>query len=408
MLYLKCSFIGAKTQMNAKEKEKLHQDRIESFISKAKDIHGSKYDYTNTKYKGYRVKVEIKCPKHGVFQQRMDAHLNGRGCSECSGNRKYTNHSFAKKANKIHGKQYDYSRAIYINNETKLEIICKAHGLFLQTPQSHFQGSGCPECGNLKISESQLLNTDIFIERAREIHKDNYDYSKTVYVYCKTNVIITCRVHGDYLQKPYLHLFGAGCHKCAIVKGALNRSDTLEDFIDKANKIHGDKFIYDSVEYRNHRTQVEIICRIHGAFMQKPKDHLMGSGCKWCCAELVGFNRSRYIQVSRNYSGKAKLYIIKCFDEAEVFYKVGITVTPIEQRYKRDALPYGYEVVSVIEDDAGFIWDLEKRLHTLMKGVRYVPSKHFGGYTECFSSIPNSIKKLLNQFTQEQQQQLLT
>ncbi|HAV6204968.1 TPA: hypothetical protein JI303_06520 [Acinetobacter baumannii] len=395
------------TQIDIKEKEKADQIRIENFVKKAEKVHNFKYNYSVTKYKGYRVKVDISCPEHGIFQQRIDSHLRGQGCPECSGNRKHTKESFIMKANKIHNNKYDYSRAVYINNETKLEIICKTHGSFYQQPNSHFNGCGCPECSNLKISESQFLNTEIFIERAREIHKDKYDYEKTVYVYCKSEVIITCKIHGDYLQKPYLHLFGGGCHKCAIVQGAISRSDTQEEFLKKATQMHGDRFNYEKVRYKNHRTQVDIICRIHGVFKQKPKDHLMGSGCKWCCAEVIGFNRSKYIKVSQNYNGKAKLYIIKCFNDDEVFYKVGITVTPIEQRYSKGAMPYEYEVVSIVEDEAGFVWDLEKRLHSLMKDIRYVPKQNFGGYTECFKAIPASIIKLLSQFSQEEQIQLI-
>lgn len=395
------------TNTDIKEKDRLDQTRIEAFIQKALITHGSKYDYSITRYKGYRAKVEIRCPDHGLFEQRIDSHLSGQGCPECSGNRKHTIKSFIKKANNIHNGKYDYSKAVYVNNETKLEIICKIHGSFWQVPQSHFFGSGCPECSNLRVAESQLLNTNTFIDRSKEIHGDLYDYSKTNYVYCKTDVVITCKVHGDYLQKPYLHLFGGGCHKCAIAKGVISRSDTQEEFINKATKIHGDTFIYEKVRYKNYRTQVDIICRNHGLFRQKPKDHLTGSGCKLCCAELTGFNRSKYLHVSKKYAGKAKLYIIKCFNEIEIFYKVGITVTTINQRFNKGTLPYEYEVLKVLEDEAGFIWDLEKRLHSLLKDIRYVPQQMFGGYTECFINIPNSILKLISQIGQEDQLQLI-
>ena len=70
-------------------------------------------------------------------------------------------------------------------------------------------------------------------------------------------------------------------------------------------------------------------------------------------------------------------------------------------------MPYEYEVLTVLEDEAGFVWDLEKRLHTIMKDIRYEPRKYFGGYTECFKSIPNSIMKLLSQIKQEDQLQLI-
>ena len=90
--------------------------------------------------------VEIICKKHGIFKQPASTHLFGYGCSQCGGSKTLTLFEFIKKANKTHNNKYDYSLSEYINNKTKLLIICKTHGSFLQNAKNHMNGSGCPKC----------------------------------------------------------------------------------------------------------------------------------------------------------------------------------------------------------------------------------------------------------------------
>ena len=60
---------------------------------------------------------------------------------------------------------------------------------------------------------------------------------------------------------------------------------TKEKFVEKANKVHNDKYNYNKVEYINSETKVCIICPIHGEFWQTPNVHLNGSGCKKCATK---------------------------------------------------------------------------------------------------------------------------
>ena len=118
----------------------------EEFIKKAKVIHGNKYDYSLVIYKNKRTKVKIICPIHGVFEQRPDKHFSGSGCPFCAGNNKRTIEEFIEKARATHGDKYDYSLVAYKNAKTKIIITCKKHGPFLQLPNTHLRGSGCPKC----------------------------------------------------------------------------------------------------------------------------------------------------------------------------------------------------------------------------------------------------------------------
>lgn len=126
------------------------------------------------------------------------------------------------------------------------------------------------------------LTTEEFIAKAREVHGDKYDYSKTEYSTAKTKVCIICPKHGDFWQKPLFHLQGCGCPKCGIEKQVSYKRSNLQEFILKSIKSHGDKYDYSKVEYKNNYTKVCIICPTHGEFWQKPVSHLMGLGCIYC------------------------------------------------------------------------------------------------------------------------------
>ena len=127
------------------------------------------------------------------------------------------------------------------------------------------------------------MNTEEFIEKAKKIHGDKYDYSKVNYVNCNINVCIICPKHGEFWQAPKYHLVGHGCKKCC--KSGIKLTKT--EFIEKAKKIHGDKYDYSKVDYKNNHTPVCIICPKHGEFWQKPMVHLREKGgeCLKCSYE---------------------------------------------------------------------------------------------------------------------------
>ena len=118
--------------------------------------------------------------------------------------------TFIEKAKKVHGDKYDYSKVEYINSKTKVCIICPKHGEFWQTPANHLLGRGCKVC----VGNSYSYSTKEWIEKAKEVHNDEYDYSKVVYVNSKTKVCIVCPKHGEFMMLPSNHLFGQKCPSC--------------------------------------------------------------------------------------------------------------------------------------------------------------------------------------------------
>lgn len=185
----------------------------EEFIQKAIRVHGNRYDYSNVEYVNARTDIQIICPIHGIFLQTPDKHLNGQGCPKCAGKNK-TVDEFIKKARQVHGNKYDYSNVKYVNNKTKVCIICSEHGEFWQTPHNHLRGQGCPECRYIKSAKSNCKNCDNVINDFIKVHGNKYDYSKVNYVNSKIKVCIICPEHGVFEQTSHDHLAGKGCPKC--------------------------------------------------------------------------------------------------------------------------------------------------------------------------------------------------
>ena len=129
----------------------MEKSKNEIFIEKARKIHNDKYDYSKVEYINAKTKVCIKCPIHGEFWQTPTDHLSGKGCKYCANNVKYTSENFVEKSKKIHGNKYDYSNVNYVNNSTKVCIICPEHGEFWQTPDNHLRGHSCPKCNTSKL-----------------------------------------------------------------------------------------------------------------------------------------------------------------------------------------------------------------------------------------------------------------
>ena len=187
----------------------------QDFIEKATKVYGDKYDYSKSEYINVDTKVRIICPEHGEFWQRPDHFYSGHGCPICgykNGGIKnsLSTEEFIKKSKEIHGDKYDYSKVEYKKAKDKVCIICPEHGEFWQDAFSHMKGKSCPKCAH----QSYKYTTEEFIEMAKNIHGDKYDYSKVEYINRNTPVRIICPEHGEFSQPPYSHLLGNGCPSC--------------------------------------------------------------------------------------------------------------------------------------------------------------------------------------------------
>lgn len=134
---------------------------------------------------------------------------------------------------------------------------------------------------------AERLTTEEFIERARKVHGDKYDYSKVNYINAKTKVCIICHKkdefgdeHGEFWQRPNNHLNGDGCSRCSKTY-----SFGIKEFIKRARNIHGDKYDYSQVEFKKQNDKIKIVCKKHGVFEQTVNNHLSKHGCNKCATE---------------------------------------------------------------------------------------------------------------------------
>ncbi len=285
----------------------------DEFIKRANIKHNNKFDYSNVNYDKVTEKIDIICPIHGTFRQQASSHLQGTGCSQCSGLKKMNNDEFIEKAKQIHGDKFDYSQVNYKNTSTKVKILCPVHGEFSQTPNSHLQGVGCKKCAFDDISKKLSRPQQEYIEKVEKIHNGKYSYEKTNYTTAHDKIIVTCPIHGDFSISANKHFRGGGCSKCS---GSYMDQDY---FVEKANTIHNNKYDYSLVNYVTNKTPVKIICPIHGTFLQAPGNHInQGQGCPDCGTETA-HQKTRLTQ--EEFISRAQNVHANKFDYSNLNYK---------------------------------------------------------------------------------------
>lgn len=245
-------------------------------------------------------------------------------------NKKGTTGSFTSKAQKVHGNIYDYSRVMYDIAHHKVEILCSKHKSFYQTPTSHLSGNGCPECAIEKVRNKQISNTEKFVEKAKNIHRNKYNYSEVDYKKSNIKVKIICDCGEKFYQTPNNHLKGRGCTVCK----------------------------YKAISIKNTK---------------------LPTG--WTLT-----NWKKAAKKSKNFDS-FKLYIIKCWneDKSEVFYKIGRTFRKVNERFW--SFPYNYKIINIVEGTAKEVFDLEIKLRQQHKEYKYIPQQQFNGMKECYLKI---------------------
>jgi hypothetical protein len=297
---------------------------ISEFIEKANKIHNNKYEYLNLKEPFFiHDKIAIKCPIHGIFYQTGVVHLNNHGCPKCAANVKLTTESYLAKLKNKYGEIFDYSKVKnYVDCNSPITLICKKHNYeYTKKAYIHLNKNACPLCrketqGHRKDYTQKEF--DQLKEKLNKIHNNKYDYSliKLKGFQLSHPVKIICPIHGVFKQRIFEHIKGIGCAKCAGVG-----KFTQEEFIEKANKVHNNKYDYSKVNYVNSSTKVEIICPTHGSFFQTPANHLQGQNCPKCAktsdaqtfiekANKIHNNKYDYSKV--NYLGSARKVEIIC------------------------------------------------------------------------------------------------
>ena len=207
------------------------KSNTEEFKNKANIIHNFKYIYPKSEYEKNNKKIIITCLTHGDFSQTPASHLSGNGCPDCgrkniADSLRLTKLEFTQKSGKKHEYIYDYSKSDYNGRDTKVIIICKTHGEFKQNPHAHMTGAKCPECNG-----GVPINKEKFVIKSDIVHKNKYNYDKSIFITTAIKVIITCPRHGDFTQTPSNHISGHGCPRCreSLGEKAINEFLTQND-----------------------------------------------------------------------------------------------------------------------------------------------------------------------------------
>ena len=194
-----------------------------------------------------------------------------------------TREEFISIAKDIHGDKYDYSKVI-VRGENRVRITCPIHGDFLQKCSNHLRGCGCAECAFKSNPQLKPKDTKWFIKRAHQVHGYKYDYSLVNYVDNKTKVNIHCKkCEKNFLIRAMTHVSRNGENgHCPFCYPKKVRITNIKEFIDAANKVHGNKYDYSKVNYIKTGGKIIIICPSHDEFLQRRRNHLRGTGCPNC------------------------------------------------------------------------------------------------------------------------------
>ena len=237
---------------------------------------------------------------------------------------------FIAQARSIHGDKYTYDQVEYKNDSTKVVVTCPKHGNFTITPDSHIHSkNGCKKCAHERIGLQSRMAQDEFILRSSAIHSNFYSYDKVNYRDSHTKVVITCPVHGDFMQLPYHHLNGHGCKHCATALTREKESISTEEFILRARACHTIKYDYSKVEMKGANERVCIICPEHGEFWQTAATYLRGHDCPQCGYKRNSLKRTKSLEsfveeanrVHRNKYDYSKTHYITAKKKIEIYCK---------------------------------------------------------------------------------------
>lgn len=363
----------------------------EKVLEQFKEVHGDDFDYSNSIYLNTHTKIEIRCKKHDhVFWQISKDHKAGMRCYYCGREAqiekaKKSKEQFEQEMYNLYGDKYDLSNIEYINTKTDIELECPTHGKFKKKPCDLIKGVSCNKC---KLAKSKYNNKTLFIEESFKVFGDITDYSSVPDEISATmKVELICKKHECTFEKGVqTYMAGYGCPQCSAEKYREKRALPKEEYYKRASEANEHKYTYDD-DYVTSQYAVTFYCPKHGKQKRNAGEHIRGVGCRHCEGHGQRSDKTTKIGYERVAKGRITyLYLIKCKDENEEFYKIGKTFRKITQRFVSSTLPYNYDVISMHEGDAGYIWDLEEELHEKYKQFSKKPRKYFSGFTECYST----------------------
>lgn len=260
----------------------------EEVVKLCKEVNGDKYDYSITEgVKNKLGKIKYVCPTHGIIEQCLHNHLQGKGCGECGNLRLKlmktpSKEEFIKKASKKHNiDDYDWTNFSPLKRDSggRVELCCKKHGKYWYSPAAFISGYGCPICYG-KSKDDEEVRQELS-KLHPELDFSNTKYSEKDKLY---RIKVMCPKHGEQLINYYNLKNGQGCFYCGVDKRAYKNTITNEEFIRRGVELFGDKYSYDKLDSynRDENGKVVITCKEHGDFKAFPSNFFKGVGCPSC------------------------------------------------------------------------------------------------------------------------------
>lgn len=307
------------------KEERKELDRLkrqEAFINKFISIWGSdNFDFSQVYYINQNTLVTIICKEHGPCSktpvQFLKKHIYP--CPKClkEKQRQEAEKEFIQKCKDKFGDRFDYSKIYYDGYDSKITVTCNIHHLeYIIRADNFLKGDGgCPECLKENLSKNNSLTTEEFIEKAKAVHGDKYDYSKVNYVNYDTPVILMCPIHGEFEILPKFHLRGDGCSLCSKEKRIDSCKKPQEQFIQEVIEKHGDKFDLSQINYINNYTPVIVTCKKHNEIFSIRPFLLLESDicCPKCRSEYKTKTTEQFIQEAKAIWGDT-------YDYSETIY----------------------------------------------------------------------------------------
>ena len=272
-------------------------------------IYGNLYNIDYSNYKNTNSILNAKCSKHGEFKTKITNLIrnNRTGiCPKCRVNPLTTLTEFIEKCTNLYNGKYTYTKTIFNSIMKKAIVTCKEHGDYYVRVRDHLKGRhGCPRCKKFIIDIPVNERLEKIITKSKYLFGDKFSFDDSVYINCNVKIKIKCNTHNEFFyQKPYEHFKRIGCKKCLSIIKSENKKITTCEFVKRAKEVHGDRYLYDFVNYKDSSTKVTITCRLHGNFNQVPSYHISGNGCPIC-------SESRGERMIKKYLIKNNIYYLK-------------------------------------------------------------------------------------------------
>ena len=274
----------------------------EEVIKMCKEVHGDEYDYSITEGVQNRLgKIQYICPIHGVKEQYLSNHLQGKGCVECANIKRRktktpSKEEFLEKAiKKGHNlDEYDWSEFDILKRDEKgrVELCCKKHGKYWDWPSNFLKGHGCHICHGKSKDDEEVK------KELSELHPE-LDFSQTKYSERDelNRIKVICPKHGEQLINYYNLKNGQGCYWCGRESTGKKNTITNEEFIKRGKEIFGNEYTYEHLDMfnRDENGKVTVTCKKHGDFKTLPTNFYRGVGCPICSESSIEGEIRRFL-----------------------------------------------------------------------------------------------------------------